>query len=73
METQSLMVSSSNPTGYVTINDLDLGALLMQLLIFPPRMAPLAHIHTYINYTAAQEWANRSSFSTASSVFVHNP
>ena len=67
------MVSYSNPTGYVTINDLDIGALLMQLLIFSPRMAPLAHIHTYINNTAAQGWENKSSFSTASYVFVHNP
>ena len=67
------MVSYSNPTEYVTINDLEIRALLMQLLIFSPRMAPLAHIHTYINNTAAQGWANKSSFSTASSVFVHNP
>ena len=40
----------------------------MQILIFIPRMAPLAHIHMYFNNTAAQGWANRGSFSTASSV-----
>ena len=40
----------------------------MQLLSFAPRMAPLAHIHTYVNNTVAQVWANRGSFSTASSV-----
>ena len=62
------MVSSYNPTVYVTINDLELGELLMQLLIFSPRMAPLAHIHTYINNTAAQGWDNRGSVSIASSV-----
>ena len=72
MDTHSLMVSYSNPTGYATINNLELGSLLMQLLIFAPRMAPLAHIHTYINNTTSPGWANRSSVNTASSVFVHN-
>ena len=51
--TQSQLVSYSNPKGYVTINYLGLGAILMQLLLFDPRMAPLAHIHTYVNNTAA--------------------
>ena len=68
LTTQAHLVSSYNPTGYVTINKLELGALLMQILIFTPRMDPLAHIHTYVNKTAAQGWANRGSFSTASSV-----
>ena len=40
----------------------------MQLLIFTPQMPPLAHIHTYINNTAAQVWSNRDSVSTASSI-----
>ena len=62
------LISSSNPTGDVTINNLDIGALLMQLLIFAPRMAPLMHIHTYIDNTVAQRWANRGSVSTAFSV-----
>ena len=48
------MVFYSNPTGYVTINDLELGALLMQLLIVSLRMAPLAQIHTYINNMSSQ-------------------
>ena len=55
------------------INDLDLGALFTELLVFSLRMAPLAHIHMYINNTAAQGWANKSSVITASYVFVHNP
>ena len=59
---------SSNPAGDVTINDLKIGALIMQLLIFAPRMAPLAHIHTYVNNTVALGWANRGSVSTAYSV-----
>ena len=40
----------------------------MQLLLFSPRMAPLTHIHTYIDNTASQVWANRGSISTASEV-----
>ena len=67
------MVSYSNPTGYVKINDLELGALLMQLLIFSLRMAPLTHIHTYINNMVSQGWSNRGIVSTVSSVFFLNP
>ena len=63
-------MSSSNPKVDVTINNLKLGALLMQILIFVPSMAPLAHIHTYVDKTAAQGWANRGSVSTASSVVL---
>ena len=66
--TQARLVSSSNPKGDVKINDLELGALRMQILLFSPRMAPLEHIHTYVNNTAVQGWANRGSISTASSV-----
>ena len=40
----------------------------MQLLLFPPRMASLAHIHTYDDNKAAQGWANRGSVRTASAV-----
>ena len=68
LATQAHLVSYSNPTGYATINNLDLGALLIQLLIFSPRMAPLSHIHTYVNNTSAQGWDNRGSVSTSSSV-----
>ena len=67
------MVSHSNPTLDVTINDLELGLLAMQLLVFSPGIVPLDHIHMCINNTATQGWDNRSSFSTSSSVFVHNP
>ena len=68
LATQARMVSSSNPTGDVTIKNLDLGALLMQLLILAPGMAPLAHIHAYVDNMMAQRWANRGSVGTASSV-----
>ena len=59
---------SSNPTVDVTINDLELGSLAMQILIFAPRMVPMVHIHTYINNTASHGWAHRGSSSKASSV-----
>ena len=38
--TQARLVSSSNPKEDVTMNGLELGALLMQILFFAPRMAP---------------------------------
>ena len=59
---------SSNPTGDVTITNLELGELLMQILIFAPRMAALVYIYTYVDNTAAQKWSNRGSVSTAVSV-----
>ena len=61
-------MSSSNSTGDVTTNNFKIGALLMQILLFAPRMASLAHIHTYVDNTAAQVWAKRGSVSTAFSV-----
>ena len=50
------------------INYLELEVLLMQLLIFAPRMAPLDHIYTYVNNMAVQGCANQSRVSMASSV-----
>ena len=66
LNTQERLVCYSNPNGYVTINDLEIGALLMQILIFAPRVAPLAYIHTYANRKAERGWSNRGSISTAS-------
>ena len=63
--TQAQLVYYFNSTGDVTINDLELGELLMQLLLFSPRMA---HICTYVNNMAAQGWAGQVSVNTASSV-----
>ena len=54
LTTQARLMSSSNPTGDVTTNDLEVGALLMQTLLFVPRVTPLEHIHTYVDNTAAQ-------------------
>ena len=61
-------MSSSNPTIDVTINNLEIGELPMQLPIFALRMAPLLHIHTYVDNKAVQGWTNRGSVSIASSV-----
>ena len=68
LTTEARLMSSSNSTGDMTTNNFKIGALLMQILLFAPRMASLAHIHTYIDNTAAQVWAKRGSVSTASSV-----
>ena len=61
-------MSSFNPNRDVTINDLEIGALLTQLLLFAPRISPLAQIHMYVNNTASQGWANKGSVSTATSI-----
>ena len=68
LATQARLMPYSKPNGDVTINNLELGVLLMQLLIFVPRMVPLAHIYTYVNNTESQVWAKRGSVRTASSI-----
>ena len=66
LATQARLVSYSIPKGDMKTNNLEIGALLMQLLIFILRMAPLVHIHTYIYNTAEQGWSNRGSVRTSS-------
>ena len=61
-------MSYSSPAGDVKIKNLEKGVLLMQLLIFVLKMAPLVHIHTYIYNTAEQGWSNRGSVKIASSI-----
>ena len=53
LTTQTRLVSSSNPREDATINNLNLGALLMKILLFVPRMASLAQIHNYVDNTSA--------------------
>ena len=53
-ETQSRLVLDTNPKGDVTINDLDIAALLTQVQIFAPKMDTLAHIQTAVDNTSAQ-------------------
>ena len=38
--TQALLVKDTNPTGDVTINDLDIAALFDQVQLFAPKMPP---------------------------------
>ena len=46
---QSILVSETNPKGDVTINDLELTALIAQVHLFDPKMPLLYHIHTVVN------------------------
>ena len=65
LATQERLVSSFNPDGNVKINNLEMGALIMKLLLFSLRMVLLAHIHTYVDNAETQVWANRGSVRTA--------
>ena len=40
----------------------------MHILLFAPKMAPLAHIHIYVDNRVAQGWSNRVSVGIASFV-----
>ena len=66
--TQARLVTDTNPTGDVTINDLEITALLAQVLLFSPKMNTLAHIRKAVDKMAAQGWANRGSVSSATAV-----
>ena len=65
LATQERLVSSFNNDGNVKINNLEMGALIMKLLLFSLRMVLLAHIHTYVNNAETHGWANRGSVRTA--------
>ena len=54
-----------NSNGFLTINDLELAAYIAHLHMFAPHMAPLEHISTGVNNTAAEGWAHRVGVSTA--------
>ena len=64
-EMQFIIVMDTNPKGDVTINDLDLPALLTQVQLFPPNMYTLAHTRTAVDNTEVQVWYNRGSVSSA--------
>ena len=66
--TQARLATDTNPTRDVTINNLELSALFGQVQLFTPKMAPLAHIRTTVDNTAAQGWDNRGSVSSATAV-----
>ena len=62
---QDRLISDTKPKGDMTINDLELSALLAQIQIFAPKMHPLVHIRTAVDNMEAQGWANRGSVSLA--------
>ena len=51
------ILTDKNPKGTLTINDLKLEAYIDHLHIFDPRIAPLYHIATEVDNTAAESWA----------------
>ena len=47
------ILTDKNPTGFLTINDIELAAYIAHLHLFAPKMAPLEHISTGVDNTAA--------------------
>ena len=58
------LMDYKNTKGMLTINDLELAAYISHLHIFAPHMAPLEHITTVVDSTAAKSWAQRGNVST---------
>ena len=65
---QAHILIDENPNGFLTINDLELAAYISHLHLFAPHMAPLEHISTGVDNTAAEIWACRGSVSTATAI-----
>ena len=57
MTTVQKMLSKNNRDGNLTINDMELADYLTHIHIFLPLMAPLEHIATKVDSTAAEIWA----------------
>ena len=53
------ILTDANPNRFLTIIDLNLAAYIAYLHLFVPRMAPLKHISTGVDNTAAEIWACR--------------
>ena len=62
------ILTDENLNVFLTINDLKLAAYIARLYLFAPRMAPLEHISTRVDNTAAESWARRGSVSTATAI-----
>ena len=62
---RSHILTDDNPNGFLTINNLELAAYVAHLHLFAPHMAPLEHIFTGVDNTAAEIWARRGSVSTS--------
>ena len=65
---QANILTDENPQWFQTINNLELAAYISHLHFFAPRMAPLEHITTGVDNTAAESWARRGSVSTATAI-----
>ena len=63
------ILTDTNPTGFLTINDLELAAYIAHLHLFTPHMTPLEHISTGVDNTAAESWARWGSVSAATSAY----
>ena len=50
---RAYILTDENPNGFFTINNLELVAYIAHLHLFAPRMAPLEHISTGVDNTAA--------------------
>ena len=62
------ILTDKNTNIILTINDLDLAAYIAHLRLFAPCMAPLEHVSTGMDNTAAESWACRGSVSTATAI-----
>ena len=67
-ETQDRIVLDTNPKGGVTINDLEIATLLVQVHLFAPKMHTLSHTCISVDDIAVQGWANIGSVSLATAV-----
>ena len=45
---QDCLISFANPIGVISINNMEICAHLVQIALFYPHMAPLAHILTVV-------------------------
>ena len=67
-ETQDKLISDLTPQGDITINDLELLALLDQIHIFMTRIQPLEHILTTVDNISVQSWPNMGSIRSATAL-----
>ena len=66
--TSFCLFMDNSRSGDLTINDLELSAYVAHLHILALKTVPLEHIHTLINNTATEGWAQRDSISSATAV-----
>ena len=65
---QANILTDDNPQYFLTINNLELAVYISHLHLFAPSMAPLEHITTLFDNTAADIWDRHSSVSTATAI-----